>query len=99
MAKIWTVVFGLICFSVSAQQTDLFTGDFSGNTFADLVSKVEAQTTYRFYYLPNSLDSLTVDGHFATVPVQSLLQEVVKGTPFEFSVYKNSGSHPLFPGK
>jgi hypothetical protein len=90
MAKIWTLVFGFICFSVSAQQTDLFTNDFSGNTFADLVSKVEVQTPYRFYFQPRSLDSLKVTGHFAAVPIQTLLTEVLQGTPFEFSIYKNS---------
>lgn len=90
MAKTWSIVFGFICFSVSAQQANVVTANFSENTFFEFVNKIEAQTSYQFYFDPESVDSLKVSGDFFAATIQTVLNRVFEGTHFEFSIYNNS---------
>jgi hypothetical protein len=92
MKKNFTILFVSILFAlqVQAQNTPLISGDFTSHTFAQFVSKVEAQTNYHFYYNPSWTDSLVVNAQFTNASVAKVLDEVLTGTVLHYSINGNA---------
>ncbi|WP_018477201.1 TonB-dependent receptor [Pontibacter roseus] len=61
-------------------------GSFSGLSFTQFVTQVEAQTDYRFYYNPTVLDSLTVDLQAQQQPLPVVLDRIFQGTAYQYAI-------------
>ncbi len=92
MKKKITLLFVSILFvlQVEAQTKQVVSGDFTSHTYAQFVSKVEAQTNYHFYYNPIWTDSLVVNAHFSNTNIAKVLDEVFIGTSLHYSINGNS---------
>lgn len=75
---------------VKAQQNNLISGEFLGVPFKEFVSRVEAQTDYRFYYETGVMDTFKVDIQVKNAFLTSLLTKVFEETDFEFSIDRNN---------
>lgn len=71
---------------VGAQRLETITGDFRGIRFPEFVSRVEASTDFRFYYIPSALDTIPVSVTANNSPLDSVLEEVLNNTPFRFAI-------------
>lgn len=85
----WLFLFLLTGIPVLAQTPSepLISGDFSGLKFGQLVERVEAQSPYRFFYLPADGDSIRVGELRADKqPLRVLLGQLLDGTRFQFAI-------------
>ncbi|HTJ13920.1 MAG TPA: TonB-dependent receptor [Dinghuibacter sp.] len=69
-----------------AQRLETITGDFRGIRFPEFVTRVEASTDFRFYYIPSALDTMPVSLTANNSPLDSVLEEVLDNTPFRFAI-------------
>jgi len=79
----------VFCFSqAQGQQTGkiLISGDFKQATFEDFARAVESQTSYRFYFDPTTVDSLTITLQVREQPLPAVLQQIFRDTTFQFSI-------------
>lgn len=84
----------LICFyfvspSVQAQKKDLIEGNFSGLSFNEVVEKIEAQSSYRFYYKPLWTDSVKVNLDVKNKPLKEFLTELFQDTELFYTIDSN----------
>jgi hypothetical protein len=54
--------------------------------FDEFVKQVEAQSGYYFYYDPSRFDSLTLDLNVKDLSLREILDQVFKGSEFEYSI-------------
>src|SRR5690349_12333661 len=54
--------------------------------FNDFVKQVESQTGYYFYYDASKFDSLTLDLDVKDLAIRDVLDQVFKGSEFEYSI-------------
>ncbi|MCF2500209.1 TonB-dependent receptor [Dyadobacter chenhuakuii] len=54
--------------------------------FNDFVKQVESQTGYYFYYDASKFDSLTLDLNVKDLAIREVLDQVFKGSEFEYSI-------------
>ncbi|MEO6818860.1 MAG: TonB-dependent receptor [Ginsengibacter sp.] len=88
--KLITVIL-IMCISVvHAQEKNEITGNFIESTFDDFVNKIEAQTSYTFYYDRKTMDSFRVTIQIKDAFLSSLLNKVFENTQFEFSIDKKN---------
>ncbi len=76
----------LITFSSIAQQQRKFSVDLSGKTFNDLVSEIERQSDYHFYFKPGWTDSLVVNVRSENQTLPEILNTVLTGTELNFAI-------------
>src|SRR5688572_17859428 len=79
-------IFFIVSSHFSYAQGARVTSTFANVAFAKFVEQVEAQTHYRFYYNPQTTDSLLITASPKGQPVEDLLNEVFMGTDFRFAV-------------
>ena len=72
------------------QQTnnDLITGDFNKVSFEQFAKKIEAQTSFHFYFDPVQLDSFEITISVAKVHLPSLLNQVFHNTDLHYTIEK-----------
>ena len=81
----------LLSFKVIAQQNDnLVTGNFQNVTFNEFVQKVEAQTTYHFYYDASQFDSTTITISVNNAHLPSILDKVLGSTQWHYMIDKDN---------
>jgi TonB-dependent Receptor Plug Domain/CarboxypepD_reg-like domain len=82
----------ILCASTQtfAQQTknDLITADFNKASFEQFAKKIEAQTSYHFYFDPAQLDSFEITISVAKVHLSSLLNQVFHNTDLNYTIEK-----------
>jgi TonB dependent receptor/CarboxypepD_reg-like domain/TonB-dependent Receptor Plug Domain len=81
----------IICFllatlSVSAQDKQMITGNFSGYHFQQLVHDIESQTDYFFYYDSTETDSLQINLVADHLTLKQVLDTVFQNTGFHFTM-------------
>src|SRR6188768_4039123 len=88
MKNYWTLLFLSIFITVhvQAQHVPTVSGDFTSSTFDQLVTKIEAQTKFHFFYNHSWTDSLKININASAVPVPKLLEDVFAGTNFFFAI-------------
>lgn len=83
----------ILCSSTQtfAQQTnnDLITADFNQVSFEQFAKKIEAQTSYHFYFDPSKLDSVEITISVSKVHLPSLLNQVFHKTDIHYTIEKN----------
>jgi hypothetical protein len=67
------------------QQQDLITGKFSGS-FESIAQQIEATTSYRFYYKPEWVDTLTFNTEVTSLPVTEVLSKLFTGTQLRYAI-------------
>jgi hypothetical protein len=70
---------------VTAQTRQLITLTCSGIAFNDFINRVEAQTSYRFYYKADWTDSLRVTLDVSNQPLKQVMDVVLSGTALKYS--------------
>jgi hypothetical protein len=80
----------LFALHVRAQDTKVVSGNFNSFTFAQLVSEIESQTNYHFYYNPISTDSLLIRSNFSNARVSDILNEIFTGTSLHYAIHDNA---------
>ena len=83
----------ILCSSIQtfAQQpnNDLITADFNQVSFEQFAKKIEAQTSYHFYFDPTQLDSFDITISVSKVHLSSLLNQVFRKTDLHYTIEKN----------
>lgn len=74
---------------IKAQNNNTLTLQLQNATFKQLVSQVEKQTQFYFYYNTIDTDSLTINLNVNNVPIQQVLQQVFKETDLHFAIVQN----------
>ena len=91
MKKISLLFFTMFfAFQLQAQDIQIVSVDFSRATFAQLVSEIEAQTNYHFYYNPIWTDSVVINASFLKAPISKVLDEIFAGTVLHYAVSNNA---------
>ncbi len=72
--------------SYGQQAEKTVTVSFAHVRFEQFVSQVEAQTNYRFYYDPVTVDSLFVTVQAQAQPLQAVLYQALQATDFRFAI-------------
>lgn len=74
-----------------AQQpnNDLITADFNQVSFEQFAKKIEAQTSYHFYFDPAQLDSFEITISVSKVHLSSLLTQVFRKTDLHYTIEKD----------
>ncbi|OGX89590.1 TonB-dependent receptor [Hymenobacter lapidarius] len=76
-----------LCLTSYGQQAEkTVTGNFAHVRFEQFVNQVEAQTNYRFYYDPATVDSLFVTVQAQAQPLQAVLYQALQATDFRFAI-------------
>lgn len=84
---LWVLVLGLSHLGFTQTPADQpISGDFSNLKFSEFVLRVEAQTPYRFFYLPADGDSIRVDVKVEKQPLRVVLTQLFENTPFVFAI-------------
>ncbi len=79
-------VIGLLAIKADAQDLGRVTIDLSSARFDELVSQVESQTDYRFYYDTAELDSFRFSIQATRMPVGTLLEKIFQHSDFHFTI-------------
>jgi hypothetical protein len=85
----WVVLFGLLLGSYAsrAQQAGpTISGDFNNLRFEQFAQRVEAQTPYRFYFDPATLDSVTVHVQASGQPLVAVLRQIFAHSALHFAL-------------
>lgn len=77
---------------------NVISGDFQNLTFSEFIQKVEAQTSYYFYYDKNQFDSLSVTLKAERQTLSSILDSLFKETKF-YHLITESGKVYLTKGR
>lgn len=92
MAKSLSIFFSFLLFfssfGVSAQNHngDLITGNFQVISFNEFVKKVEAQTSYHFYYDVSQFDSTTITLSVQNAHLPAVLDRIFSNTRFNYKI-------------
>lgn len=80
------------CMKASAQQQDsnLITGSFHEISFREFIKKIEAQTTFHFYYEPGQFDSTVVTISINNAHLPSVLDKVFSNTNWFYTIDKDN---------
>lgn len=79
-------VIGLLAVKADAQDAGRVTIDLSSARFDELVSQVESQSDYRFYYDTAELDSFRFSIQATRMPVRTLLEKIFQHSDFHFTI-------------
>ena len=74
---------------ISAQQQPTFKDNYKGLTFDQLVTEIEKQSDYHFFYRTEWFDSLTVQFNTASKSVPEILTELFSNTALHFTIAPN----------
>src|ERR1700682_5832314 len=80
------IIFCLSCFSVSAQDQKLITGDFIGFRFPQLVREIELQTAYHIYYDSTETDSIEINLNANQLSVHQVFETIFKNTDIHYAM-------------
>lgn len=69
-----------------AQNKNLITADFQNATFVEFIQKIEAQTSYHFYFPQEEVDSIRVTLSVVDKPLNYVLDQVFKNSDLHYSV-------------
>lgn len=85
---LWALFILLFTAKVSGQgpSDNLVTGDFNEATFDAFVKKVEAQTTFHFYYNPAWFDSITITISLNKAYLSSVLDKILGNTNWHYTI-------------
>jgi hypothetical protein len=86
MRILYLLIFCLLINGSLFSQSKNISGDFRGVTFNQLVTTIESQTGYRFFYKSEWTDSLSIDVQATGKTVSSLLDEVFNGTDLNYAI-------------
>ncbi|GAB2594719.1 TonB-dependent receptor domain-containing protein [Spirosoma areae] len=64
----------------------LIRGTFTNLRFEQFAQAIEAQTSYRFFFNPVDVDSLTVDMQVDNQPLQAVLRQLFTGTKYAYAL-------------
>jgi hypothetical protein len=84
-----TLLAGLLMgsYPTRAQQAPpAISGDFRNLRFEQFAQRVEAQTPYRFYFNPATLDSVTVQVQPNGLPLAAVLKQIVERSSLHFAI-------------
>lgn len=88
--RITLLLFLLICSIANGFGQTLpdkpISGEFINTRFEQFARSVESQTSYRFYYNPSDVDSLTVDMRVEKQPLRTVLQQLFNGSKYGFAI-------------
>lgn len=98
MKKFFLTILAALLFQcyAHAQAKDVVSGNFMQVKFDDFVSRVEAQTDYKFYYDRKQFDSILITIEVTNAHLPSLLDKVFAGSNFKYSIDKD---HNVFVTK
>src|SRR5688500_2881192 len=71
---------------VRAQSNKQISGDFSGLSFEQFVSKVEATTPYRVYFQLADLDTIIVQLKVSQGSLKDVLDDIFQNSSFHYAV-------------
>lgn len=78
-----------------AQQTGpVISGDFRNLRFEQFAQRVEAQTPYRFFFNPATVDTVTVQVQASSLTLPALLKQVFAHSSLQFAV--DEATHRVF---
>ncbi len=88
------LITGLLLFVAKAtfaqqNQDNLITADFNEATFAQFVQKVEAQTTFHFFYDASQFDSVSITMSVSRAHLPSVLDKIFNGTKWNYTIDNN----------
>jgi CarboxypepD_reg-like domain/TonB-dependent Receptor Plug Domain len=71
---------------IKAQGNFPVSGDFINTPFEVFIQKLEKESSYKFYFNPAQLDTLKINKSVQKTPVLELLNQVLSGTGYYFTV-------------
>jgi hypothetical protein len=80
----------LVPFTTVFGQDNRITGNFQGYSFTHMVSEIEAQTNYHFYFDPAEMDSLHIDLQVNHATLAEVFEQLFKNTEFHYAVDASS---------
>jgi len=75
-----------ISISLFGQQKDLITADFKAIKFEQFVARVESKTSFRFFYNPPLMDTVSVNLSVENQPITNILDQIFNGTDFHYVI-------------
>ncbi len=78
------------CVFAQNERDNLITGDFKDATFDEFAKKVEAQTSFHFYYTAYQFDSLSITISVTNAHLPSVLDRIFANTDWKYTVDKNN---------
>jgi hypothetical protein len=77
-----------ISLNLSAQHSnqDTISGDFTNINFNEFVKRIELNTSFRFYYLPEVGDSLSVNINVSQKHIDDVLSVIFRNTQYYYSI-------------
>src|SRR5665213_1004788 len=87
-----TFIFLFFHSDIYAQQEpdNLITANFTNVTFGAFVKKVEAQTSFHFYYTASQFDSLSITISVKAAHLPSILDKIFANTDWKYTIDKNN---------
>ena len=82
------VIFCLSCFTVTAQDQKLITGNFTGYRFPRLVRKLNHKRSYHIYYDSTETDSIEINLNANELTLQQVFDIIFKSTDIHYAVGK-----------
>lgn len=90
MKKLCLLVVFMGCYFVNAQNdSEGLSLSFSNTPVNEALQQISQKTDYRFYYVPNWLDGLTVSGNFENMDIKELLGQLFDETVINFYILKD----------
>ncbi len=92
MRKYQIGIICIICFIIlsgnelKAQENYPVSEEFVHTSFEAFIQKLEKQSPYKFYFNPRQLDTLIINKSFQGTPVLEILNQVLSGTGYYFTV-------------
>jgi len=83
-------IFCVSCFTVTAQNQKLISGNLTGYHFPQLVREIEKQTSYHIYYDSTDTDSVDINLNANELTLQQLFETILKGTDVHYAVTGNN---------
>jgi hypothetical protein len=83
LALIFTLIFPE---SAQAQKQELVTGEFSGITFKEFVTRIESQTDYHVFYKPVWTDSLSINFSVDQKKINEVFDLLLKDTDLHYAI-------------
>lgn len=71
---------------INGQVNKKISGDFQGMTFAQFVRSVESVTDYRFFYIADQVDSITVNITVKNQPLSLILDQVLQHSDLHYAI-------------
>lgn len=83
------LLFGILTLTVFGQipgSEKRFSGTFADVPFEQFARQLEAESEYRFFYAPGSMDSLTVNLQVKEQPLSAILDQLFRGTAYSYAI-------------